>query len=389
LRRANNVAEVIARALDDAGAPVVTNVPGFGGTQVLAEYLKIIRSVHPVSLHEEVAYSIAHGASLLGQRSATLVKAHGFAKAANAVIDSLSAGTTAGFVAMIFDDKLGKHSDSIFDVVALLRGLGVPHRVLQARHAYLDVLDAFRRSEELRLPVVLVVDADDLDQAAEYSPIRKRAPSPSYERDVSQHVVCPQLTQYQHRVLETKLSEQDWRLIKKPTFPKIPDDLPEAYQPTARSYMPLFEVFRKLRGRIVTGDTGISMVFAFPPYDCIDVGTYMGGSTPLAIGAYMSGYHDVWALTGDFSFVAAGHLGLVEATNRGIPLKVLVFSNGKAAATGGQPVRDRALDCVLRGYESYLRRISNPQDSAEVEAVLKEATQTREMRIVLADYRER
>jgi TPP-dependent indolepyruvate ferredoxin oxidoreductase alpha subunit len=375
--------------LDDAGAPVVTNVPGFGGTQVLAEYLKIIRSVHPVSLHEEVAYSIAHGASLLGQRSATLVKAHGFAKAANAVIDSLSAGTTAGFVAMIFDDKLGKHSDSIFDVVALLRGLGVPHRVLQARHAYLDVLDAFRRSEELRLPVVLVVDADDLDQAAEYSPIRKRAPSPSYERDVSQHVVCPQLTQYQHRVLETKLSEQDWRLIKKPTFPKIPDDLPEAYQPTARSYMPLFEVFRKLRGRIVTGDTGISMVFAFPPYDCIDVGTYMGGSTPLAIGAYMSGYHDVWALTGDFSFVAAGHLGLVEATNRGIPLKVLVFSNGKAAATGGQPVRDRALDCVLRGYESYLRRISNPQDSAEVEAVLKEATQTREMRIVLADYRER
>jgi TPP-dependent indolepyruvate ferredoxin oxidoreductase alpha subunit len=383
------VAQVIAHAVDDAGTTVVTNVPGFGGTQVLAEYLRIVRSVHPVSLHEEVAYSIAHGAGLLGKRSATLVKAHGFAKAANAVVDSLSSGTTAGFVVMIFDDKLGKHSDSVFDVVALLRGLGIPHRVLQARHAYLDVMDAFRRSEELRLPVVLVVDADDLEQAAEYSPVRKKPPSPSYEKDVSQHVVSPHLAQYQHQVLQTKLSGRNWRLIKKPALPRIPNDLPEAYQHTARSYMSLFEVFRKLRGRIVTGDTGISMLFAFPPYDCIDVGTYMGGSIPLAIGAYLAGYHDVWALTGDFSFVAAGHLGLVEAINRGIPLKVLVFSDGKATATGGQPVQDRVLNCVLRGYDPYLRRISNPQDKTEVEAILTEATQTHEMRIVLADYRER
>ena len=383
------MAQVIAHAVDDAGATVVTNVPGFGGTQVLAEYLMIVRSVHPVSLHEEVAYSIAHGAGLVGKRSATLVKAHGFAKAANAVVDSLSSGTTAGFVVMIFDDKPGKHSDSVFDVVAFLRGLRIPHRVVQARHAYLDVLDAFRRSEELRLPVVLVVDADDLDQAAEYSPVRKKPPSPSYEKDVFQHVVSPHLAQYQHRVLQTKLSGRNWRLIKKPALPRIPDDLPEAYQHTARSYMSLFEVFRKLRGRIVTGDTGISMLFAFPPYDCIDVGTYMGGSIPLAIGAYLAGYHDVWALTGDFSFVAAGHLGLVEAINRGIPLKVLVFSDGKATATGGQPVQDRVLNCVLRGYDPYLRRISNPQDKTEVEAILTEATQTREMRIVLADYRER
>jgi TPP-dependent indolepyruvate ferredoxin oxidoreductase alpha subunit len=383
------VAQVVAHAVDDAGATVVTNVPGFGGTQVLAEYLMIVRSVHPVSLHEEVAYSIAHGAGLVGKRSATLVKAHGFAKAANAVVDSLSSGTTAGFVVMIFDDKPGKHSDSVFDVVAFLRGLRIPHRVFQARHAYLDVLDAFRRSEELRLPVVLVVDADDLDQAAEYSPVRKKPPSPSYEKDVFQHVVSPHLAQYQHQVLQTKLSGRNWRLIKKPALPRIPNDLPEAYQHTARSYMSLFEVFRKLRGRIVTGDTGISMLFAFPPYDCIDVGTYMGGSIPLAIGAYLAGYHDVWALTGDFSFVSAGHLGLVEAINRGIPLKVLVFSDGKAAATGGQPVQDRVLDCVLRGYQPYLRRISNPQDNTEVEAILTEATQTREMRIVLADYRER
>jgi TPP-dependent indolepyruvate ferredoxin oxidoreductase alpha subunit len=84
-----------------------------------------------------------------------------------------------------------------------------------------------------------------------------------------------------------------------------------------------------------------------------------------------------------------GHLGLVEAANRGIPLKILIFADRKAAATGGQPLQDRILDCVLRGHEPYVRRISNPQDSTDVEAILKEATQTREIRIVLADYLER
>jgi TPP-dependent indolepyruvate ferredoxin oxidoreductase alpha subunit len=137
----------------------------------------------------------------------------------------------------------------------------------------------------------------------------------------------------------------------------------------------------------VTGDTGISSLFAFPPYNCIDITTYMGGSIPLAIGAYLKGYDNVWALTGNFSFIAAGHMGLPEALQRRIPLKILIFYNGKAEATGGQPIPEGILENILGGYNEYLRYIKNPQNCHEVETVLREANYSKEMRIVIADYR--
>lgn len=71
-----NVATVIARGLEDAAAQVVTNVPGFGGTQVFEAWSRRREQGGVVSFHEEVAYAVAHGASLVGARSATLLKAH-------------------------------------------------------------------------------------------------------------------------------------------------------------------------------------------------------------------------------------------------------------------------------------------------------------------------
>jgi len=100
-------------------------------------------------------------------------------------------------------------------------------------------------------------------------------------------------------------------------------------------YTPFFAAFRKLRGEVVVGDTGISTLFSFPPYDCIDICSYMGGSIPLAVGVYLAGYRDVWAVTGDFSFIAAGHLGLLEACQRKIPLKVIILNNHRSQTTGG------------------------------------------------------
>ena len=101
-------------------------MPGFGGSQVFEDLSTITSETSLPSFHEEAAYSIAQGASLVRQRSATLIKATGFAKTANSVVYSLSTGVSAGFVVLVFDDKHGKHSDSIFDVAALLKGLRFP-----------------------------------------------------------------------------------------------------------------------------------------------------------------------------------------------------------------------------------------------------------------------
>ena len=61
----DNVAHIIAQALKNASASVVTNVPGFGGSQVFEALSTITSETSLPSFHEEVAYSIAHGASLV------------------------------------------------------------------------------------------------------------------------------------------------------------------------------------------------------------------------------------------------------------------------------------------------------------------------------------
>ncbi len=384
---ATTLADAIAHALRDAGVRVVTHVPGFGGTEVFRLVQDLVPGDHRASFHEEVAFGVAHGAALTGARSALLVKAHGLAKAANAVVDSLASGTTAGLVVMVFDDPRGAHSDSIFDLAAFVGGLGVPADTVEPPTAYGQVMDAFARSEALALPVVLIVNADEINACSTWVPGRPPVGPPHYRRDLASHVVCPVLAPFQHEVLSLKMSGGHWKREFLPRVRHVPDDFPESWQTTLQQFTPLFTVFREVRGRIVTGDTSTATLFAFPPFECIDLATYMGGSLPLAIGAHLAGYTDVWAVTGDFSFVAAGHLGLVEAFARGIPLKVLLFRNDRADATGGQRFDGVALDRILDGHRASVRRLASPDDRAEAHAVLSEAAAARDLRIVVADYR--
>jgi TPP-dependent indolepyruvate ferredoxin oxidoreductase alpha subunit len=95
----------------------------------------------------------------------------------------------------------------------------------------------------------------------------------------------------------------------------------------------------------------------------------MGGSLALAIGAHLAGYDDTWAVTGDFSFVAAGHLGLVEAMERQLPLKVAILVNQKALATGGQYVAMGHLERLLAGYREAVQAIEGDDPLALKEAI--------------------
>lgn len=382
----DNVSAILARAMLDAGAAVVTHVPGHGATEVFAAFCELDGQQHAISFHEEVAYTIAHGASLLGQRAATVIKAHGLVKAANSVLDSLSAGTTAGFLVVVFDDKTGKSSDNIFDVVAFLDGIGIPYGQGMRDFIYQDVLRGFETSERMQLPYALLVDADDVATCASFTPAMPMPGRASYTRNVAQHFVGPLFAQYQYQVLSAKRHGANWLEITPPRLPTIPDALPEKWRPKIAAYLPLFGVFRSLRGNVVTGDTSTASLFALPPYDCVDVTTYLGGSVPLAIGAHLAGHAGVWALTGDFSFIAAGQLGLPEAVQRGIPLKILIFLNGRADATGGQPIPAYLLEAILGGYKPYVRYLHNPRDVDEIRTVLRDANAARELRIVVADY---
>jgi TPP-dependent indolepyruvate ferredoxin oxidoreductase alpha subunit len=381
-------ANVIAYALIDLGVEVVTHVPGYGGSETFQAFNELSMRNNKFSFHEEAAYTIAHSASICGKRSASLMKAHGLMKAANSVIDSLYSEITAGFVIIIFEDKSGKHSDSILEIVPILQGF--PLRFIQSASftVYEDLINAFHESERLKLPVVLLVDAAEVRNETSFEQNNNLKKKFTYKKDIYQHVVHPMLSDYQYKVFLAKKFDGNTTTIQRPNLPVVPVDFPERAKNTAIKYAPLFDVFKNYRGDIVTGDTSGLSAFAFPPYECVDIVTYMGGAIPLAIGAYLSGYKNVWALSGDFGFVSAGMIGLIELINRELPIKVLLFYNKQAAATGGQLINKKILRHMLAGFEKSILHIANPLDPLEVENILREANSSNEFKLIIADYPE-
>ncbi|MEJ5351761.1 MAG: thiamine pyrophosphate-dependent enzyme [Melioribacteraceae bacterium] len=382
------VYQAIAHALNDLGVEILTFVPGYGASETFQFYNELTMRSLKISFHEEVAYTIAHGASIVGKRAAVLMKAHGLMKAANSVSDSLYTEPYAGFVTIIFDDKSGKHSDNILEITPILEGMSMPFTVSKNETVYDDIVNAFLESEKRKMPVAVIVDALSVKSEIEFASKHNLKKIFSYERNVYSHVVSPLLADYQYKLFIAKKLNGNLEAVIRPELPVVPESLTEKVKAGALKYIPFFDVFKNIKRDIATGDTGSSSSFAFPPYNCIDIVTYMGGSIPLAIGAYLAGKKNVWALTGDFSFISAGHLGLLEAFNREIPLKIVIFYNKKAASTGNQPIHRKLLRHLLAGYEKYLLAISNPDDPFEIDAVLHEASSSNELKIIIVDYPE-
>lgn len=380
--------QAVGQALADAGLAVATAVPATGVAKIFDQYVELSGTGAPYSFNEEVAYSLAHGAALTGHRAATVIKAHGIAKAANSVVDSLTAGVTAGCVVVVTYDPKGRHSDSIMNLDGFLKGTGIPFVMVRPREAYYQVLACFAWSEKLGLPVAAFVNADELDQLSPPSRAPLEPPKPTWSRDPQRQVLCPPLAGYQHAVLQARLLEHNPDTVPRPKPLEIPASLPPKWQAEARQYSPIFEAFEAVRpgAPFVAGDTGIASLFAFGPFGCVDACTYYGGSLPLALGALLAGMRGAWAVTGDYAFIAAGHMGLVEASARNVPLKVLVLDNGMALTTGGQPIPPGLLDRVLAGWSDRVHVIADPGDMAVARTVLLKAQAAPGIQIVRVVY---
>jgi TPP-dependent indolepyruvate ferredoxin oxidoreductase alpha subunit len=379
-------AEVIAKLLHSLDVSVITHVPGYGGSETFAAVQKTYNNNFPISFHEEVAYTVAHGAALVGRRAASIMKTHGFTKAANSIVHSLYAGTTAGLVTFLFDDPEGAHSDNILDIEPLVAGTGVPYKIVTPANLLSSVYEAYKESEERQLPYFLILDCRDIETIIEFSEPAALPSQNTYEQNAFLHVVCPFASKFQYKVWQAKKELKDWKQIQVPFITLKPSSFTGNAKKYVQEYETFFKVFKTFRGLIVTGDASTASIFALTPFECIDLVTYLGSSTPLAIGAYLAGFQDTWAVTGDFSFIAAGHLGLIEALQRSIPLKLIIFNNNCAGATGGQIIPEAHLEMVLAGYKQFVRRINNTQDETLIAKVLSEANNSNEMRIIILNY---
>jgi TPP-dependent indolepyruvate ferredoxin oxidoreductase alpha subunit len=132
------LSHAIAQALVDADVKLATHVPGFGAIQTFEAFCEISKTTFATSFHEEAAFGVAHGAAIAGMRSVVIIKSHGLAKAMNAVLDSLSAGVTAGLLIIVFEDPSGSHSDNIIEIQPVVKGAGIPYRLSSAATAYTD-----------------------------------------------------------------------------------------------------------------------------------------------------------------------------------------------------------------------------------------------------------
>lgn len=380
------LADAIAAALVDAGVRVAVHVPASGAVEVFDAFCDAAGQPKIYSYNEEAAYAVAHGAAIGGARAVAILKSHGLAKAANAAVDSVVAGNAAGFVVLVFHDATGAHSDTVFDTKAFVDGTKMFQIQPTPKQAYTEIQKAFETSERFQMPVAVLLDSDDLATPVKISRETIVQIMPAYRRDAYRYLLCPLLAPYQHRAMEARRAGKK-PPADKPALPLVPDGLPPKFKAAATTYQPVFDAFRKIKGddAVVAGDTGTSALFAFPPYDCIDVTTYYGGSIPLATGFFLSGHANAWAVCGDFAFIAAAHLGLPEALQRKLPLKVIVFHNGVAAATGGQPIQPDVFENVLGGYRKYIRSIRCDADPAEIEKTLAAVRASDRLEIVVVE----
>lgn len=382
-----DLSHIIARCLQQIGVSLVTFVPGYGGTETFNAINELFPQPFALSFHEEVAFTMAHSASILGKRTACLMKTHGFGKAANSILHSLSAGTNGGSVIFLFDDPEGAHSDNILEIEPLLLASGLPFKKSSAATIQNDIYQAYATSEKLQLPHILLLDCREMSTITLLDETWQIADCTNvYERNPWQYVVCPFASQHQHQVLKAKQTGKNWKDLTIPNKQLADCKLSEVQGTWVEKYKTFFEVFKTFRGQLVTGDASTASIFALPPYNCIDIVTYLGGSTPLAVGAHLAGYKDTWAVTGDFSFIAAGHLGLLEATYRKLPLKLIIFKNEKAGATGGQNIQKGLLETVLAPYKPFVKELKDPMDAQKIEQLLKQMQEAHELSILVLDY---
>ena len=103
----------------------------------------------------------------------------------------------------------------------------------------------------------------------------------------------------------------------------------------------------------------------------------------MAAGATLVGAKNAWSITGDFSFLAAGVLGVNECLSLQVPLKLIIFQNRVASATGGQPVSENLMNHFISSFHKDIVKIPISSPAQEFQLQLERMQQSQKMEILL------
>ncbi|MCL7452226.1 MAG: thiamine pyrophosphate-dependent enzyme [Anaerolineae bacterium] len=110
------------------------------------------------------------------------------------------------------------------------------------------------------------------------------------------------------------------------------------YIPTFESLLAVMERHGGRQAFIVTGETGCMVRAQLPPLEMMDLKYGMGSSIGLAAGLVRAGVQQrVIALSGDSAFLHSGLSELIDSTQAGVGMLVVILANETTALSGGQP----------------------------------------------------
>jgi indolepyruvate ferredoxin oxidoreductase alpha subunit len=262
-------ARALAQAAIDAGTTLVTGYPGAPATAVANAIIELTRPDEvrvEWSGNEKVALETAFGASVGGTRSLFCAKSVGLNVALDPLMVINLSGCNAGLVLLVGDDPGSWGSQNEEDSRPL--GLAAEIPVLEpttVTDAYYAVVEAFRLSEELSLPVMVRFTRALAGAKGELPPplARPLPPAPTYRREAMRWVVLPINAIPLHRQLHEKLALVRARFEELPLNTVEPAAAPSGCGIVAAGF--LYQKVLDLWGGVVPPGIGILRLATFHP----------------------------------------------------------------------------------------------------------------------------
>ena len=366
-----NIENILGEILAKSGIPTY-GVPGFPVSTVCKDAHAIIVR------NEKIALELALGHSLVGTRSAVIVKQVGM----NALVDTLAnatfQGLKAGVIIIAGDDEYLTSSQTSQDS----RCYGPVTRSaiveLRGRHPCEALDDAFSASERFSRVTIVRVTDKELRSAApveEYQPISK-----VLTEDMHPGLTDPDLTMYGRgmRVQEItdKMSGYQGGLIY-PRIDPAPHLTPAATHRSSRKrslslchdcpFRGLFNILEAAKKPVIC-DAGCCVLLMNAPYT-VGIASYGMGS------AIATAHRTGIAFVGDYALLHSGLPALIEIYERKIPVITVIIQNYTLGMTGGQPMPD-----IMPYIEFAKPTVCNCSDNAALQAIASEIVKPIEMR---------
>lgn len=204
--------EAIARGAIEAGVKVATTYPGTPSSEIGNTLFKLASKCgmyFEFSANEMVAFQIAAAAASAGVRSMTFMKHVGLNVAADALMSSAYVGTNGGFLIITADDPSMFSSQNEQDnrYYALFASLPVlePSNLNEAKDM---VVEGFRLSEELKLPVILrtTTRINHIRGIVTLKDLQKSEDKQTFIKNPNEYVPIPSYAYHMHARLLEKIN---------------------------------------------------------------------------------------------------------------------------------------------------------------------------------------